>query len=93
MDTQGQQHPIFQLPQEDLQQIIALVLRVVVQLDDRALSQLRENQQFVDELAQAVAEAMTEEKDKAAQPFIPPEPEWTVEEKRIEDLIDRRRSG
>ena len=88
MDTQGQQHPMFQLPQEELQQIIALVLRVVAQLDDRALSQLRENQQFVDELAQAVAEAMTEEKDKAAQPFIPPEPEWTVEERGIEDLID-----
>ena len=88
MDTQGQQHPMFQLPQEELQQIIALVLRVVAQLDDHTLSQLRENQQFVDELAQAVAEAMTEEKDKAAQPFIPPEPEWTVEEKRIEDLVD-----
>ena len=87
MDTQGQQHPMFQLPQEELQQIIALVLRVVVQLDDHALSQLRENQKFVDEVAQAVAVAMTEEKDKAAQPFIPPEPEWTVEERRIEDLV------
>ena len=86
MDTQAQPPPPFQIPmpQEELQQLIALVVGVVAHLDDRALSQLRENRQFVDEVAQVMAQQMRE----ATQPFIPPEPEWTVEERRIEDLID-----
>ena len=85
MDTQSQQQPTFlQMPQEELQPLIALVLRVMVQLDDRTLSQLRENQQFIDEVAQAVAQQV----HQTAQSFIPPQPEWTVEERRIEDLVD-----
>lgn len=85
MDTQSQQQPtLLQMPQEELQPLIALVLRVMVQLDDRTLSQLRENQQSIDEVAQAVAQAV----HQTAQSFIPPQPEWTVEERRIEDLVD-----
>ena len=78
-----------EMPQEELQPLIALVLRVMVQLDDRTLSQLRENQQFIDEVAQAVAQQV----HQTAQSFIPPQPEWTVEERRIEDLMDKEEMG
>lgn len=97
MDIQGQQHPMYQLSQEELQQLVALVLRVVVRLDDHTLSQLLENRQFTDELAQEVAqevaEEMAEEKGQAARLFIAPKPEWTVEEKKIEELIDEEQMG
>lgn len=83
MDTQGQQHPAVQIPPEELQQIIAQAVRVVAQFDHHTLSQLRVNQQLVDEVAQAVIQEIL----RATQPLIPPEPEWTVEEMRIEDLM------
>ena len=85
MDEQNQQQQPFQIPtsQEDLQQFIALVVNVVAQLDDHTLSQLRESQQSVDEVAQA----LTRQMHQATQPFIPPQPEWTIEATTIEDLM------
>ncbi len=89
MDTQGQQQPVqITMSQGEFQRIVALVMRFVARQDDHILSQLLEDRQFIDELAEAVAEAMAEAKDQAARPFIPPEPEWTVEERIIEDLVD-----
>ena len=85
MDTQGQQHPIFRLSQDDLQQLTTLMLIVMAQFDDHTISQLRENQQYVDELARVLAQQLP----KAVQTVLmTSQPEWTVEQRRIEDLVD-----
>ena len=87
MDTQGQQHPIFQMSQKDLQQLTAIMLMVMARFDDHTISQLRENQQFVDEVAQALAQQLPQ----AVQTVMTSQPEWTVEERRIEDLVDEEK--
>lgn len=83
IEEQNQQQPTISLSQESLQQLIALAVRVVAQLDDRILNQLRENNEFSEEIAQAIVLQM----QQITQSVIAQEPEWTVEERRIEDLV------
>lgn len=62
------------------------MVKVVADLDDFTLSQLRVNQHLIDAMAQAVAQAVAQQLHQEAQPYTPP-PQWTAEERKIDDLI------